>query len=410
MKKYKIICSIIILCAVLFVTVGFSAFNKELFVDDVTGFFEVYKDVRLTDAKFERSTTGVVANNIENGIYNLYAQVILPNADSSVTFRVDMTNYGEREQVLMNIAGLPDNLEYELENYTFYDKICDPNWNCNLGVTKELLITIKHKDDLEISYPDNTVYNLNLEFQFGFIGYYQVLDKSGNNNHLRYVGATFDKSTQSMNLDGVNDYMYTRDAVDYKGSTAFTIDFVAKIDATDKNKTVMLFESSYNSTLHDGAYYITVNEFEHYANDPNVKNDLTLAMRYNTPTSNIRNQKHSIDYIDSDRFARYTITFNSANNLSPGPNGTNLYTKMYRDGELKTVSSMTTTFNDNIDNRTLNNYVFYIGVRRNEESNLPQLLGKFMLKELKLYNKELTPSQIDEGSNDDALLLYYNFE
>jgi len=405
MKNYKIVCSIIVLCAVLFITVGFSAFNKELFVDDVTGFFEVYKDVRLTDAKFERSTTGVVANYTEHDIYNFYSQVKLPNADSSVTYRINITNYGNFEQVLMDIVGLPENLEYTLDNYTFYDKICNDNWECNLGVTKELLVTIKHKSDIEITYPDNTLYNLKLEFKFGFLDPNYVYDKTHNKNYLKIYGAVWDKSTQSMFMDGIDDYMYTTKPINYGGSSSFTIEFVAKINPSKKTNVMMLFESSENSTTNNQSYYIDTNE----QGFGDKSDDLVLAMRYYTPQKGTyRNHKGADQIIDYNRFVRYTMTFNSKN-------GYDNYIRMYKDGEQKSVSMINQQLSANLDPadgvsyEILQNYPLYIGSRGGTT-----LFSEFYLKELKVYNRELTSEEVLENYKGnvvkDGLLVFYDFK
>lgn len=50
---------------------------------------------------------------------------MLPNANSSVTYAIDVTNVGNVEMEILDITGLPDNLKYSISNYNLKDKLCD---------------------------------------------------------------------------------------------------------------------------------------------------------------------------------------------------------------------------------------------------------------------------------------------
>jgi len=100
----------------------------------------------------------------EYNVNNISAGIRLPSENSSVTFRVRVTNIEAQEMAIANITGLPDNLEYELLNYSFKDKICDASGECNLGISKDILIRVKYKDE---GYNSNdTEYNILLNFEF----------------------------------------------------------------------------------------------------------------------------------------------------------------------------------------------------------------------------------------------------
>ena len=89
--------------------------------------------------------------------------VNLPNSDSTITYKVDVTNFGNVEMGIFAINNLPSNLEYELSGYTLQDKLCNNN-QCSLGIKKEFYITIKYKDG---GYnASSTTYALNLDFDF----------------------------------------------------------------------------------------------------------------------------------------------------------------------------------------------------------------------------------------------------
>ena len=87
----------------------------------------------------------------------------LPNSNSSITYKISVTNFGNVEMGIYTINNLPSNLEYELSGYTLKDKICVNN-QCSLGITKEFYITIKYKDG---GYnASNTTYPLSLDIDF----------------------------------------------------------------------------------------------------------------------------------------------------------------------------------------------------------------------------------------------------
>ena len=102
----------------------------------------------------------------EYNVSNISAGIKLPNKDSSVTFKVEITNIGNAQVGIKEITGLPENLDYELIDFNLNEKICDNNGNCNLGVQKEIQIKIKYKDGYVPEEGSNTFYDVVVDFSF----------------------------------------------------------------------------------------------------------------------------------------------------------------------------------------------------------------------------------------------------
>jgi len=109
------------------------------------------------------STEGTISYS-NYGVDFIEAGINLPNEDSKVTFQVKVTNIGNVEMGIFDVTGLPDNLDYEIDDYTLKEKICDSNNACKLGISKEFLITIKYKENGYDS--NNKQYNIKADFDF----------------------------------------------------------------------------------------------------------------------------------------------------------------------------------------------------------------------------------------------------
>ncbi|HAB66296.1 MAG TPA: hypothetical protein DCE23_02910, partial [Firmicutes bacterium] len=107
------------------------------------------------DAKYERNNSNV----IEMGLS-------LPNKDSFLVYKTEVIVLQDTSYAISDISGLPDNLEYEINNYDIGSKICDDKDSnkCNWGALKEFEITIRYKD---LGYKeDNINYDINLNVSF----------------------------------------------------------------------------------------------------------------------------------------------------------------------------------------------------------------------------------------------------
>ena len=158
--------SIIIIVLILSLTIGFSAFQKELLVKDLWAVVRIKKDIRVTGISVNSSSNGGTSHWEEYDVSKIMSSVSMPNNTSTITFSVPITNIGNAEMGIFNITGLPSNLTYSISGYTLKDKLCDDNNHskCSLGSVSTPLITISYAENGYDS--NNTDYIINLDFQF----------------------------------------------------------------------------------------------------------------------------------------------------------------------------------------------------------------------------------------------------
>lgn len=182
MKKYqknksKNIIITFILCIILltlFSTIAYSAFSSTM---NITGLAHsrVEADVRITDFSLNEIVNATSSyedfskNTVSSGIK-------LQDNTSSITYKIEVTNYGTTDIAISNITGLLETLSYTITDYNLKDKICDVSGKCNTLVTKEFYITITNNTNNTIE----TSLELTLIFEiFHKITYINI----ENNNH-----------------------------------------------------------------------------------------------------------------------------------------------------------------------------------------------------------------------------------
>ena len=171
MKKKKnnvnhmTIISIIIVLLVLFLTIGWSSFNSSLKIDSMA-MVRIVSDVRVTGFNSTVGNNSGTSGGEDYNVDSLSGSISLPNSNSTVTYKVEITNMELATNTYMGIkslTGLPSNLKIvSMTDYTFKEKICDDNdaTDCGSGAQKTFYITI--------GYQDNNSYDAN-NTEFGFI-------------------------------------------------------------------------------------------------------------------------------------------------------------------------------------------------------------------------------------------------
>lgn len=162
MKKINKLLLILTLFILILLSVGYSSYSSVMSINDLTAFIRINKDIRITRLSVESSNSGGVSYYEDYNVSSISSNLYLPNSNSSVTFKITITNIDGPEMGIYSISGLPENLDYTISNYILKDKICDSNNNCSLGISKEIYLTIKYKN----YDPSNKEYNLTLDFDF----------------------------------------------------------------------------------------------------------------------------------------------------------------------------------------------------------------------------------------------------
>ena len=162
MRRYLKWLPLTILCCVIFLSIGFSSFSASLTLGDIEASVRPVKDIRVTNFYTYHTSNNAESLWDEYSVDVLASNIVLPEIDSEITYKFEVTNIGSDVMMINSIEGLSDNLTYEFDNYTLKNKICDDT-KCRSGVKKEYILTIKYKDGATVS-SDSSLIKLNLEF------------------------------------------------------------------------------------------------------------------------------------------------------------------------------------------------------------------------------------------------------
>ena len=136
-KKIYGMCTIIVML-IYTISICYSTLQQQL---EINGLVKVRRqeNIRVTGVEVE-SSPNATSNWEEYDVKNVSAGISLPKIDSSITYKVKVTNFGNVDMGIYNIDGLDDRLTYTIEGYTLKEKIASG------GVKKEFKITIKYKE------------------------------------------------------------------------------------------------------------------------------------------------------------------------------------------------------------------------------------------------------------------------
>lgn len=160
----KIVIVVLIVC-VCFLSVGYSAFSNTLTIENILVTVRPNASARITNVSISSVTNGGISNSEQFTADTLFGNISLPNNNSTVTFKVNVTVFLSSEMKLSSISGLDSNLEYTLSGYNLGDTLCDSNNNCNLGATDDMYITIGYKNGVNNSGVISHPINLNFTFE-----------------------------------------------------------------------------------------------------------------------------------------------------------------------------------------------------------------------------------------------------
>ena len=93
MKRLKFV-PLVLFFIILTLSVGFSAMNRNLMMKDLGAQIRIIKDIRITGITPNGSTSNGLAMNEDYNVSNVTPSLSLPNADSTVTYTVEVTNIG----------------------------------------------------------------------------------------------------------------------------------------------------------------------------------------------------------------------------------------------------------------------------------------------------------------------------
>lgn len=183
-NKKTLFVIVLLFFVVLFVSIGFSAFNTSVSVSNISAVVRPDIDVRITSFSVNSTANGGSASNVDYNISSTIANLSLPKSNSSVTFAVNVKNYGNVEMGITKIS-LPSNLDSKLDvsvsGYTLGTKLrdssnsCEGSSNgCKLSISRTFYITIKYDSG---AYSSSSVNFNNVKLDFTYAQAYSVIYK-----------------------------------------------------------------------------------------------------------------------------------------------------------------------------------------------------------------------------------------
>ncbi len=165
---------IVLAIFVILLSVGYSAFQESMNITGSVLDVRVEADIRITGVTVSSYTQGVMSSYEEYNVHNFSSGLLFQNA-GSITYKIEITNFGNVPMALSSINGLPYGLTYDIIDYKLKDKLCDTNGNCTLGSKTEISLRIS-------TAPFVTGYNqYALKLDFEFKPFYSVTYKNVNN-------------------------------------------------------------------------------------------------------------------------------------------------------------------------------------------------------------------------------------
>ena len=227
-NKVTIITLIIsIIFLVFFTSIVYSAFSSTMNITGIA-YSRVETDVRITDFSIHE-TNNATSSYEEFSKNTIFSHISFNNENSYITYKVEITNYGENPVGILNIEGLDQNLSYELINYNLMDKLCDETGKCSNYVVKEFYIKISGIEgnyNLNLSfefmpylivtytniennnYPTDVIYGGNLNLNIGIENAPGVLVRFNNLNTDNYTYidgiVNIENITENVNIEGFN--------------------------------------------------------------------------------------------------------------------------------------------------------------------------------------------------------------
>ncbi|MDE5888585.1 MAG: hypothetical protein K2H20_01050 [Bacilli bacterium] len=163
--KQQIVISIVLI-VIVFLTIGFSAFQDSLFIDSAKVTYRAIKDIRVTGVSIDSVENGGVSNYEDYNVNNIHGAVNLPNENSIVKYKVEVTNFGNVLMGIYEISNIPENIDIIVEDYVVKTKLCDTETKskCTNGSKTVFYITLKYKEG---TYnPEDITTNFRLDFDF----------------------------------------------------------------------------------------------------------------------------------------------------------------------------------------------------------------------------------------------------
>ena len=165
-KNYHLLYSILIILCICFLSIGFSAFQNKLYIDDIGLTVKVDKDIRIMGVQID-SVNNAISTYEDYNVSNINSNIKLESEDSYIIYNVDIYNLGNVEMGLKEININNENLKVEIINYNLKTKLCEENDKCSSGAKIKLKVKVSYQNG---KYDNTaTMNNIKIDFSFGRI-------------------------------------------------------------------------------------------------------------------------------------------------------------------------------------------------------------------------------------------------
>ena len=213
--KIKILIMIAFLFLFFFNTVAYSGLASKLAITS-EAMFRASADIRVTGIKLESASNGAVENySPKYNVDNTTTGFTLPNANSSITYRVTVTNYGDRNQTIYSFIKQSinkDGINVTVTGYKEKDII-------KFNTSVEFLITIT------ATTPDTNPINLIEQYEFRKV--YTVEYQNTDGTQVLEPQYKYEKENLKLRED-----VLTKTDYDFKGWTCSLGDYAAGSEYT----------------------------------------------------------------------------------------------------------------------------------------------------------------------------------
>lgn len=170
--KLLVILGVIIIVYSVGLTIGYSSFGSNLMATNIAAKVRLEEVIRVTDFSVAAVDGEAYSFYNEYNIDRLSSKIVLPSSSSAITYNVSVTNFGNVDMGLVAIEDLPSNLEVNISNYQYGEKIS------KLGGKVTFSITVKYRTG-ETLLKEEIPINLKFNFKpFYSINYVNIEDKN----------------------------------------------------------------------------------------------------------------------------------------------------------------------------------------------------------------------------------------
>lgn len=202
-KQYTTAIAIGLVIITILLSIGWSAFNSSMLIGNYA-YVRVPSEVRVTAFSLSQATEDALGTYENFGVDYITADASLPNANSTITYEIEITNMQLAPGVNVGIfstSSLPEELSIlSWSGYNLKEKICDDDdpTDCGVGAQKTFYITIGYTSS---EYYDSSKTDFKFDLTFYFREFHNI---TYNNISGNYPDSIIDGDDFNITLDNIS--------------------------------------------------------------------------------------------------------------------------------------------------------------------------------------------------------------